>query len=445
MMGWLPCLRHGPDRYFLPRDPAIVETLARTLMSTPGQTEDRSLITSVMEAMRTHPALLIHAVIVCSPNQPDSLNQSGSVNHAANDTSSISLFELAKRWVSHSLKIFSRGDDYLSTPKITSADLIRFDELRRYFRTLPIHRWTAEAALWLEVTGKAVDQKWAQSWPVVHDDHPVTVESTTHELPGTAEGSGDWLHQLARCMISQRSLEESFDQALHESKMQSLRQLAYGLSHEINNPLANISTRAQALIRDDSLPPSQTLGDADRIESRTATLQRIVDQVYRAHSMIADLMFYANPPAPALTTIELEPLTEAVFEEFAEIARRQTIRMDRRVESGIRLLADPVMIQEAFRGLVRNAIESIGCQGTVVVSSELADGFVRLHVADSGPGLTDEARKHAFDPYFSGREAGRGLGLGLCRAYRIAQLHGAELALAGGPAGCVATLKLRLA
>jgi signal transduction histidine kinase len=443
MMGWLPCLRHGPDRYFLPRDPAIVETLARALMATPGQTEDRSLITSVMEAMRSHPPLLIHAVIACSLDQTDSLNQFVSADHAANNGLSISLFELAKRWVSQSLKNFSRGDDYLSTPKVTSTNLIRFDELRRYFRTLPIHRWMAEAALWLEVTGGTVDQKWAQTWPVVHDDHPTKSESSSIESSRAAEGSGqDWLHHLARRMISQRSLEESFDQAVHKSKMQSLRQLAYGLSHEINNPLANISTRAQALIRDDSLPPSQTLNDTDRVDSRTATLQRIVDQVYRAHSMIADLMFYANPPAPVFTSIELEPLVEAVFEEFAELARRQAIRMDRRVESGIRLLADPVMIQEAIRGLVRNAIESIGCQGTVVVSSEIADGFVRLHVADSGPGLTDEARKHAFDPYFSGREAGRGLGLGLCRAYRIAQLHQAELTLAGGPAGCVATLKL---
>jgi signal transduction histidine kinase len=429
MMGWLPCLRHGPDRYFLPRDPAIVETLARVLMATPSQTEDRSLIASVMETMRTHPALLIQAAIACSADQ------------SSGKATSISLFELAKRWISQSLKLFSRGDDYLSAPKVTSAHAIRFDELHRYFRTLPIHRWMAEAGLWLEVTGGPVDQQWAQTWPVVHDDHPITSESTK----ATDGSDQDWLHQLACRMISQRSLEESFDLALHESKMKSLRQLAYGLSHEINNPLANISTRAQALIRDESLPPSQTLGEADRAESRTATLQRIVDQAYRAHSMIADLMFYANPPAPVLATIELQPLIESVLEEFADTARRQTIRMDRRVESGIRLSADQVMIQEAIRGLVRNAIESIGCQGTLVVSSEMADGFVRLHVADSGPGLTEESRKHAFDPYYSGREAGRGLGLGLCRAYRIAQLHQAELSLAGGPAGCVATLKLPLA
>ena len=58
------------------------------------------------------------------------------------------------------------------------------------------------------------------------------------------------------------------------------------------------------------------------------------------------------------------------------------------------------------------------------------------------PGLTEHARKHAFDPYFSGREAGRGLGLGLCRAYRIAKLHNGDVRLAGGPTGCVVTMEI---
>ena len=92
--------------------------------------------------------------------------------------------------------------------------------------------------------------------------------------------------------------------------------------------------------------------------------------------------------------------------------------------------------------LVRNAIDAIGCQGTIVVSLVCEPGSLMIHVADSGPGLSDQAREHAFDPYFSGREAGRGLGLGLCRAYRIAKLHAGDITLAGGPTGCVATITL---
>ncbi len=98
------------------------------------------------------------------------------------------------------------------------------------------------------------------------------------------------------------------------------------------------------------------------------------------------------------------------------------------------------MIIESVNVLLHNALEAVGSSGTVIVRVHGHDGTPCIEVADSGPGLSKEAQRHAFDLYYSGREAGRGLGLGLCRAYRIAHLHGAELALRSGPAGCVATL-----
>ncbi len=210
-----------------------------------------------------------------------------------------------------------------------------------------------------------------------------------------------------------------------------MKQLAYGLSHEINNPLANISTRAQQLQRREEDP------------ARAATLQRIVDQVYRAHEMIADLMFYANPPAARFLRVDLGALLSSTVDAYRDEAKRQAIRLELNLaESRLETEADPRMIGEAVGALIRNAIEAIGCQGTIVVSLEDPPDRWEIHVADSGPGISAKAREHAFDPYFSGREAGRGLGLGLCRAYRIVHLHHGEISLAGGPAGCVATITL---
>jgi signal transduction histidine kinase len=239
------------------------------------------------------------------------------------------------------------------------------------------------------------------------------------------------LQQLARMMQRQRSLEESFDRRLQQTKLGALKQLAYGLSHEINNPLANISTRAQQLQRGEEDP------------ARAATLQRIIDQVYRAHEMIADLMFYAHPPQPSLAACDLGEVLIAVSNSFAEEAERQAIRMEVTTPpQGVHATVDHQMIAEAVRALIRNAVDAIGCQGTIVISLVRESNRILIHIADSGPGLSDHARKHAFDPYFSGREAGRGLGLGLCRAYRIAKLHRGDIRLAGGPTGCVATIVL---
>jgi len=232
----------------------------------------------------------------------------------------------------------------------------------------------------------------------------------------------------------QRSLEISFTRRLHRNKMAALKELAYGLSHEINNPLANISTRAQQLQRGEQDP------------SRVATLQRIIDQVYRAHEMIADLMFYANPPAAKPLPCDLNTILRSVADSFAAECKRHNIRLEVTVPpEPTTVSVDPDMIGEAIRVLIRNAVEAIGCQGTIVVSVASNGNLIKLHVADSGPGLSESARQHAFDPYFSGREAGRGLGLGLCRAYRIARLHHSDITLAGGPAGCVATMTFRRA
>jgi signal transduction histidine kinase len=162
--------------------------------------------------------------------------------------------------------------------------------------------------------------------------------------------------------------------------------------------------------------------------------------------MIADLMFYASPPKPVLQRCQLNTILNTVAASFSEEVRRQSIRLEVTTPGQpVDALADPNMISEALRALIRNAVDAIGCQGTIVVSLVEEPGRLMMHVADSGPGLSEHAKKHAFDPYFSGREAGRGLGLGLCRAYRIARLHHGEITVAGGPAGCVATITLRSA
>ena len=98
---------------------------------------------------------------------------------------------------------------------------------------------------------------------------------------------------------------------------------------------------------------------------------------------------------------------------------------------------DPKQMAETLKELLANALEA--CSGgrgsliTVAVQAEPADGTVRLSVADNGPGMDPNVRAHAFDPFFSGRQAGRRRGLGLPRAYRTVQANGGRLALESAP------------
>lgn len=404
-MGLLPCLRRGSNRWWLPRSTAATEAIGLLMLSAArGTGMDAPTRARVQRTLETDPPLLIFTALSWSGDQV----QTG---------------ELVDWLAEHVTQRFSSGDAFLNAPPITSTIQQRWNKLHDHFRTLPVQRWLDDAALWLEVTGPQVSNTWREQWPSV-------VRETNGAEEKTLPATNCMLQQLARMVQRQQSMEQSFDVQLQKSKLGAIKQLAYGLSHEINNPLTNISTRAQQLQR----------GEQDA--ARTATLQRIIDQVYRAHEMIADLMFYANPPDPIVEQCDLNPILQSVANSFSEETQRQAIRLEVSPGSGQPFAADPLMIEEAIRALIRNAIEAIGCDGTIVLSVEQQPDQVAIHVADSGPGLSETARQHAFDPYFSGREAGRGLGLGLCRAYRIAKLHHGHIRLAGGPIGCVATITL---
>ena len=81
----------------------------------------------------------------------------------------------------------------------------------------------------------------------------------------------------------------------------------------------------------------------------------------------------------------------------------------------------------ALHAVVVNALEALQQEGTVEVRLHSSGGEVHIEVADNGPGIAPEVRRHLFDPFFSARQAGRGLGLGLAKAWRIVTAHGGRI------------------
>ncbi|MEO8497186.1 MAG: ATP-binding protein, partial [Planctomycetota bacterium] len=81
--------------------------------------------------------------------------------------------------------------------------------------------------------------------------------------------------------------------------------------------------------------------------------------------------------------------------------------------------------------LCRNSLEAVSAGGQVTISLVASDNSVELSVADTGPGIPDQVRRHLFDPFYSGREAGRGLGFGLSKCWRIVELHGGTIEVSG--------------
>jgi signal transduction histidine kinase len=233
-------------------------------------------------------------------------------------------------------------------------------------------------------------------------------------------------------------LETDFAATLEREKLESLRVFAYGASHEINNPLANIATRAQALLRNEKDP------------ERKRKLSTIAAQAFRAHEMIADMMLFARPPSPEIKSFDVISLIREVIREVLPDAESQQTRLvfEPTLESFM-LAADPTQIGVAVKALVRNALEAMITGGIVSVGvgnpppDDMGTSWLDIVISDTGPGITPEVRRHLFDPFYSGREAGRGLGFGLAKCWRIAEMHSGEIRVESEPGGG-ATFRLRI-
>jgi signal transduction histidine kinase len=244
------------------------------------------------------------------------------------------------------------------------------------------------------------------------------------ELPGeSCEQFAAWSGRL----FDQAALVEecsSDRKALEAAKVDALAQFAAGAGHEINNPLATIAGRVQILLRDET--------DSNRRQN----LATIGAQALRVRDMIGDLMLFARPPAPLSRRLLLNELAESVVDRFAETARLRGCRLMLSAAGPVFATVDPTQFQVVLSELIRNGLEATdpsgeSASGEIVVGIERsrveAKSCAVLSVTDNGPGMTEQDRAHLFDPFYSGRDAGRGLGFGLCKCWRIVTEHGGSI------------------
>jgi signal transduction histidine kinase len=215
-----------------------------------------------------------------------------------------------------------------------------------------------------------------------------------------------------------------------EKLLRALAEFAAGAGHEINNPLATIVGHAQLLLRDETYP------------DRRLSLETIGGQALRVRDMIGDLMLFARPPVPQKQADDLASATREAVAKLGQEAGTRRVRFSVETPESAPLMADRTQLRIVIAELVRNALEACASRGAppgdapagtvqVVVSPTSGDvgtGW-NLDVIDDGPGLSNLDREHAFNPFYSGREAGRGLGFGLCKCWRIVSSHGGTLTL----------------
>jgi PAS domain S-box-containing protein len=217
-----------------------------------------------------------------------------------------------------------------------------------------------------------------------------------------------------------------------KERLASLGVLAAGVAHEVNTPLAGISSYAQML-----------LADTDRADPRYAILKKMERQTFRASRLVGNLLEFARGRHGAHEPIDVARVLRDAIESSDPAFAARGVRIETRgIETPLPARGDARELEQVFVNLLINGRDASPDGGIVEVAAGAENGRWRIEIADRGKGLTEEEARRAFEPFFTTRQSG-GTGLGLTIAREIVERHGGGLDLApraGG--GAVATVLL---
>jgi signal transduction histidine kinase/HD-like signal output (HDOD) protein len=231
-------------------------------------------------------------------------------------------------------------------------------------------------------------------------------------------------HTAEQLAEANRALVEMQETLSVSQTMATLGEVAAGAAHEMNNPLTVISGRGQLLVN--------RLHDGEL--NRMA--REVVNEAHRLSDMITALRSFAEPIAPVIRPVDLADVVVRAVQHYGPGQRRQPQVNTIFTEALPPVHIDAELVAAALGELVRNAVESKGSRHIELrVQTDPLDDRLRIEVRDDGSGLSEHALKHAFDPFFSEKAAGRQPGLGLATARRNIEAHGGRITLVNGPSG----------
>ena len=220
-------------------------------------------------------------------------------------------------------------------------------------------------------------------------------------------------------------------QLYHAHKLVSVGQLAGGVAHEINNPLAIIASEA-GLIRD-MLDPGLGL-DSSR-EALIKELDEIDKAVYRGKSITQKILSFVRKTDPKLVPSDVNQLLEEVVAAVKEQEFKvSNINLVRDYDPALpQLMLDPDLIRQVFLNLVNNASDAVKEGDSITLSTRLDGDSVRVSVADTGEGMDSETLEKIFMPFYTRKEVGKGTGLGLPIALNIVEGMGGRIEVRSEP------------
>jgi two-component system NtrC family sensor kinase len=216
----------------------------------------------------------------------------------------------------------------------------------------------------------------------------------------------------------EEQLEQREKELIQSKKLAAIGTLASGVAHELNNPLNNIYTTSQRLIR--------KAGDESPFVKKS--LQDIFRETMRVKKIVGDLLEFARGREPHLRPIELGALVGGIYRHLGNSIDTQKIKFDLSLQPGeVVIDADTEQLEQVFINLFTNAIEALSGEGEISVRIEEEAETVRIRISDSGKGMSTETAEKIFEPFYTTKDKGTGLGLAI--VFNIIQRHNGNIAV----------------
>jgi two-component system, NtrC family, sensor kinase len=228
--------------------------------------------------------------------------------------------------------------------------------------------------------------------------------------------------------IAQADQEKSSmnDQLIEAGKLASLGELAAGIAHEINNPVA-VMVEEAGWMRD--LVEDEDLSQPENLEEFRRCLSKIQTQGRRCKDITHKLLSFARKTDHAVKTVQLNELVQEVVGLSEQRALHNNVRMRTFLQEDLPIVnVSPSEVQQVLLNMLNNSFDALDTKGgSVEITSKTIAGYVVVEIADTGPGIPDEVLPRIFDPFFTTKPVGKGTGLGLSICYGIIKKMGGQI------------------
>lgn len=261
-------------------------------------------------------------------------------------------------------------------------------------------------------------EEFGKVWDITHPDGTLQLSIRVSPLPQSEDSVGVII--LMDDVTDKLQLER---QLFHSEKLATIGQMAAGIAHEVNNPLAGVSGFLQVLsarLKKDS--------------PEKGPIEAALKSIERASNTIKDLLKFAKPPPAEKKLADINQILRDCLLFINYQPRYEKIKVVKDLNNDLPdINVDPGQISQVLDNIIINALQAMGEEGILRVATALSGKWVHVYITDNGPGILEGDIPRIFDPFFTTKKSGEGTGLGLSTCDRIINEHGGTVAVLSIP------------